>query len=562
VARRHDALVALERRLRAVPFVLDLPSRPEAVRTRDQVVQQVTDYLLPRLARLDAPLLAVLGGSTGSGKSTLVNSLVGANLSQPGVLRPTTRAPVLVCHPDDRDAFAASRDGEPGVLPDLPRVHGPGQAAGLHLQTSTTLRRGLALLDSPDIDSVEVAHHDLAAQLLGAADLWLFVTTAARYADAVPWGFLAAARERSVALAVVVNRVPVDAIDPVRGHLVSMLADHGLGGTPVFAVPEEPLDDHRIGASLDELRGWLDQLAADADARRAVVLQSLEGALQSLPARVDRVVAGVDAQLGAAAGLRDAAGKAFGDAADRIADELGSGVLLRSQVLERFRDHVGTADWMDRLQRGIGRLRDRVTAAVTRTPPPVEQAREAIEDTLADLIRHEADEAALATVEAWRALPGGPSALALLPDGADRASEGLPAAATREVARWQDHVIQLVRDRAGSRMALARGLSLGVNGAGVALMVAVFAQTGGLTGGEAAVAGGTAAVSQALLTAVFGEQAVRDLTRAAHDDLFARVRGLLADEKDRLVGVLHRVADSDDAAGLRDAVDDVARADA
>jgi hypothetical protein len=48
---------------------------------------------------------------------------------------------------------------------------------------------GLALLDAPDIDSVVVENRQLAAQLLAAADLWLFVTSAARYADAVPWSF-------------------------------------------------------------------------------------------------------------------------------------------------------------------------------------------------------------------------------------------------------------------------------------------------------------------------------------------------------------------------------------
>ena len=46
------------------------------------------------------------------------------------------------------------------------------------------------LLDSPDIDSVLAENRALANQLLAAADAWLFVTTAARYADAVPWEFL------------------------------------------------------------------------------------------------------------------------------------------------------------------------------------------------------------------------------------------------------------------------------------------------------------------------------------------------------------------------------------
>ena len=42
-------------------------------------------------------------------------------------------------------------------------------------------------MDAPDVDSVVEDNRDLAATLLAGADLWIFVTTAARYADAVPW---------------------------------------------------------------------------------------------------------------------------------------------------------------------------------------------------------------------------------------------------------------------------------------------------------------------------------------------------------------------------------------
>src|SRR3982751_3776594 len=89
------------------------------------VVDQIDDYLLPRLRDLDAPLLTVVGGSTGAGKSTLVNSLVGAPVTTAGVLRPTTRSPVLVCAPGDLAAFSGDR-----VLPGLPRVSGSAGGPG------------------------------------------------------------------------------------------------------------------------------------------------------------------------------------------------------------------------------------------------------------------------------------------------------------------------------------------------------------------------------------------------------------------------------------------------
>ena len=61
---------------------LDVTSRAPAEASRRQLLQQLDDYVLPRLRRLDAPLLAVVGGSTGAGKSTLVNSLVGGEVSR------------------------------------------------------------------------------------------------------------------------------------------------------------------------------------------------------------------------------------------------------------------------------------------------------------------------------------------------------------------------------------------------------------------------------------------------------------------------------------------------
>ena len=95
------ALVQLRAVVASARFPFHLPSAGPARDGAKTLVAQLDDYLIPRLRRLDAPLLAVLGGSTGAGKSTLVNSLIRAPISKTGALRPTTRAPVLVCHPDD-----------------------------------------------------------------------------------------------------------------------------------------------------------------------------------------------------------------------------------------------------------------------------------------------------------------------------------------------------------------------------------------------------------------------------------------------------------------------------
>ncbi len=192
--------------------------------------------MLPRLRRLDAPLLTVVGGSTGAGKSTVVNSLVREQVTPSGVLRPTTRSPVLVCHPDDLRWFSDTR-----VLPELTRTSGTGtDHRTLQLVTSPSLDPGLAFLDAPDIDSVVTANRRLATQLLAAADLWLFVTTAARYADAVPWDVLQTAQERGTALAMLLDRVPPGAEDDIAAHLQEMLAAHGLAGRRCSSSPRRP----------------------------------------------------------------------------------------------------------------------------------------------------------------------------------------------------------------------------------------------------------------------------------------------------------------------------------
>jgi energy-coupling factor transporter ATP-binding protein EcfA2 len=176
------ALVRLREALGAVALPLEVPKAESARTARTEMVDQIEDYVLPRLLAIEAPLLTVVGGSTGAGKSTLVNSLVGSRVTEPGVLRPTTRSPVLVHNPADAEWFDEQR-----ILPNLARTTGAGDGPGaLQLVAVESIPEGLAILDAPDIDSVEQANRTLAAELLGAADLWLFVTSAARYADQVP----------------------------------------------------------------------------------------------------------------------------------------------------------------------------------------------------------------------------------------------------------------------------------------------------------------------------------------------------------------------------------------
>lgn len=545
------ALVALRDAVAGLRLGLPGEGTAEAARTAGALVEQVDDYLLPRLRSLDAPLLAVVGGSTGAGKSTLVNSLVGAEVTTAGVLRPTTRAPVLVCARSDRAWFEGDR-----VLPGLARTTGgEGGPGTLRLVALADLPPGLALLDAPDVDSVVTANRDLAGQLLAAADLWLFVTTAARYADAVPWDLLRTAQERATALAVVLDRVPPEATEEVAGDLRAMLDAARLPSARLFVVQERPLLDGRLPVDQSQpVRHWLGELAGDEQARAAVVRQTLAGALDSLDGRVAALAQAADRQAEGAAALREAAGASYALAVSEVDEGVRGGSLLRGEVLARWQDFVGTGEWMRGLESRIGRLRDRLTAAVTGRPDPGRELAGALESSVETMLRIAADRAAERTTTAWRATSGGAALLAGRERELDRASEGFAAAAGEQVRAWQGQVLELVREQGADKRSTARLLSFGVNGAGLAVMVAVFAHTGGLSGGEVAVAGGTSALGQRLLEAVFGDAAVRQLAARARQDLEARAERLLVAERERYDAlVTAAVPGEDDGRRLRSA---------
>ncbi|MFI7025367.1 ABC transporter [Micromonospora sp. NPDC049900] len=523
------ALTSLRAAIGAARFPLVLPSAEPAGRTATALADQLDDYLLPRLSRLDAPLLVVVGGSTGAGKSTLVNSLVQARVSAAGVLRPTTRSPVLVCNPADSPWF---RRGE--LLPGLTRTNQPSDdPRSLHLVTAPALAPGLAFLDAPDIDSVVDANRALANQLLAAADLWLFVTTAARYADAVPWELLHGARARGAVIALVLDRVPAEATDEVAAHLAEMLAEQDLGAAPLFVLPETWVDGQgllpdRVTAPLAD---WFARLAADADARAAVVRQTLGGALAALAPSVESLAVAADEQVTAADALDERVLAAYRAANRMVEQGLRDGRLLRGEVLARWQEFIGTSDLFRSLEARIGRLRDRLTAAFSRRPAPAVELRDAIESQLTTLLRGVAAEAAEHAYTGWKAHPAG--AALLTPDLAHHSAD-LPERAERLVRDWQRGVLELVRAEGGDRRFVARTAAYAVNATGLAVMIAVFASTAFIpTGLEVATGAGTTVAGQAVLQAIFGDQAVRTLAAKSREDLLDRVRALLDEEAAR-----------------------------
>lgn len=454
--RLIDALSVLRDRVDAARFPLPLRGAARARRNRAELLAQLDDYVIPRLRSPQAPLLAVIGGSTGAGKSTLVNSLVGRRVSEAGVLRPTTRTPVLVCHPDDLRWFAGPR-----VLPQLARMWVPEQddggegdyaagaglgrgefgvrgvsgvtagggrgavgvqgARGVHggrdgvcgasgepgrgvraeereagevygggggvagggygayggvggaldsgmftvrIETEPALPSGLALLDAPDIDSLVARNRELAAELICAADVWVLVTTAARYADAVPWHLLRTAKEYDVTLVTVLDRVPHQIATDISGRYAELLQRAGLGHVPRFTIPELP-ESAGGGRGLlpatavAALRDWLERHAQDPVARMAAAERTATGVIASLRSRLPALAGAAAAQHAAALRLAGRVEEAYERAAERVRKEVAAGEVLSGDARAHWRDHGldGRSDeLLDALTHGLTSL--------------------------------------------------------------------------------------------------------------------------------------------------------------------------------------------------------------
>ena len=350
----------------------------------------------------------------------------------------------------------------------------------------------------------------------------MFVTTANRYADAVPWRLLLDAASRDIMVAVVLDRVPPAAEAEVSADLQSMLSREGLGGARLFVVPETALDGMGMlpPAAVEPLRLWLRDLAADAAGRADIARRTLNGTVKALGSRVDAVAQAAGDQEHAADVLAGDARDAYRDAVARILEATRDGALLRGEVLARWQDFVGTGEFFRAMEQNIGRFRDRLGAFFRGEPAPAVRVETAIETGLQAVIIDEAANAAEDTDRRWRSDPAGRQLLGS--DDLSGTSDGFAEKAAAEIRAWQGSLMELIRTEGQGKRTQARWLSFGINGLGAALMIVVFSMTAGLTGLEIGVAGGTAVVGQRLLEAVFGEDAVRRLAQTAREDLHAR----------------------------------------
>jgi len=535
-------LVELRDQIDALRFTLEVPGVDEAVLAAKEIRDQLEDYVLPRVRQAATPLLAVLGGSTGAGKSTLVNSLVGARVSGTGVLRPTTSSPILVCNPEDFDWFMGTGTRPPGVLPTMGRVEGPAPDAVVGDQLvvirTEAVPRGLALLDSPDFDSLFDDHYEFATKLMAAADLWICVTTAARYADAQVWRMLERARDQGARLGVVLSRVQPGPGREIVEHFAEMLAERGFGDAPRFEIPETTITDSRLPEeTITGIRSWLLELAENAEARDEVIIETLGGVLDSFRTRIPQLAKQVEAQVDCRDRLAGEVEAAYSTALAELDEATRNGSLLQGEVLARWQDFAGTGDLLRALRLRRGRGREAKGSRRRRSAPRVQALKAALRSALEALVLAAAEQGAEQAVQRWQADAPGRYVLGDLADQLGNVSPELPRRITRAISAWQDHVLELVRTEGVVKRSLARVVSFDDEALSVVLMVGIL----GYGTSDVVVEGGTSAVPQRLLKSLFGAESLRGMSSKAKADLRKRVTMLLDEESLRFNQALDRV---------------------
>ncbi len=279
-----DALRATRAAVGAVELPFDSERDERAKALVHDIIEQLDQHLIPRVTEGAVPAVVVVAGSTGSGKSTIVNALLGDDVTAAGALRPTTKVPHLFHHPAD------------GVLLSSATRRATSRP-------SDAVPRGLAIIDSPDIDSLVGENREIARELLDAADLWVFVTTAARYGDAVPWEVLRSGADRGASIAIVLSRVTADVAAHVRRDLVERLKAEGLESLPLFVIPEEAEGLQALPPDVVQgLRRWLDTVAAKS--ATTIIERTMQGATQALKEWLEKLAELMDDQAAAVKNAR------------------------------------------------------------------------------------------------------------------------------------------------------------------------------------------------------------------------------------------------------------------
>jgi small GTP-binding protein len=407
------ALEALHGALGDVAFSLSGPEDDPREVNRRRLIKSINEYALPRVTRsIPVPVVVVIAGASGVGKSTVLNSLAQTEVSSVSLARPTTRHPVIWANRRPADDFWGQFIG---------RVQ---DVAGRHVDVVVgegELASDVVLIDTPPLDHTRGSFAAPAEEMLTMADLCIFVTSASRYADAAPYEFLASANRQGVPVLFVLNKTPSDpwlSVDLVN-DFAARLSRRGLLPTPnpnlIFRLTLDPLPRSHQGLDVSAISPLRDELEALADPqfRDEIVRQTTAASLRAITQLGAELAADLRVDAARAVALRGAIDDAYVAQSRRLQDELNTGTF----------------------------------AALARRKSFTEAAAE-----LAGIVTRRAGVASGKAAGAWERLAGGDALLIRGGAGLYRHGEDTPYEAVEVIEQWEQAATERAAADANGRV--------------------------------------------------------------------------------------------------------------
>ncbi len=282
---------------------LELESSHRAVAglagVRDRLARSIRSYLIPRVSGDELPLTVVFAGPTGSGKSTLVNSLSGVDISETGPLRPTTKEPLVLSSAWHAPAFQ--------------RISG---VACEVVEGGAPILAEVAFVDTPDIDSTSAENRVIAEILIDNADIVVFVTSVLRYSDLVPWEVLRRAVSRGAPVLHVLNRITPSSAAAIA-HFRARLRREGLEPDIVRIAEHHvaPELHHVPSIALRQLQRRVVGLVDDVGTTRREILDRV---MSSIAMEVMALAEGLDARIEGIGGAEQSIRSSFRGAVEQL----------------------------------------------------------------------------------------------------------------------------------------------------------------------------------------------------------------------------------------------------
>ncbi|MBK1735113.1 hypothetical protein CKO15_07400 [Halorhodospira abdelmalekii] len=549
-AMDHDALAralaGLPQQLAALDGVVARQREAAWLVYRDELNRRVAG-LIGRLERADEPLLVVLAGGTGAGKSTLANTLAGAAVAVTSARRPTTSQPTAIGRSADLEAVLrrgvlAERKGEAAF---------PVQAAPVE-----EIPAGLVLVDAPDVDSVETANRDTAERLLEVADVWLWLATARTYADEAGMVYLRRAARLDAATVVVVTQISAAEAEEIVPDLEDKLHEAGHRQLEIHVIPRvEPhhqqLPATAVAGLLERIRGL-----APLEQRTALRWQTVCGGVRALPGELDELLTALADDQARVQQLDETLEQVYGAVPERLLEQLQEAAPLRQEVLRRWSELVGEG-WLQRQLSSAAeffprRLFARLPLFGRRGETLREEATAHARQSVAELIAQVLEQAASESEARWRELPGGRAVLDALGSPRSAGEVAQADAAEALVAAWEQQVAEHVATIGQRKLSRARRATTGINATVTSAAVVLFTLSGGLTLGEVALTAAGSTTTHTVLSRILGERNVNQLIVDIREDLRTRVAEQAAHDAARYQQRLQAAAPSaEQSAALR-----------